>query len=762
MTKGFVIGSNKCLRPSYDAEQIEEISGYFIGEWSDGNPNNEDRTGRFVTSSNNSNKIELANADSYIAGVSEAYEGSTKKVKVNPIGLSTVQDDGTLSVGDKCMPSTNGIAKKSNNNLGYRVVARIDDTHVQIIASPNNDMIQRIKNDYVSLETDINKKISNESSKRTSQYNALNTMINQEISTEVSNRKTADNDLSSQISSVNSALNTEVSDRKNADNALTARMDTFTSLANGSTTGDAELADIRVKADGTTASNAGTAVREQIKEVNSNIDSLKEDFTNNSVKNVLISKIGTGLSNLKYNFIKGHIYQLTNGSDSPSAFYINDISNSTIFTISDAMNANSVFTFECAVEGGMFLKAYANSNCTLTLIDLNSEWNNISKKVNANEEKIVIGKNKFNKYNLVDGFFVAYNDNTIYPNDGYSYCPDYIELKPNTEYHVNINGHICFYKADYTYVGGVADVSTFTTTSDTKYARFSFPTKFKDEAMVNEGSSGTDYEAFKYKLRYGTNHIVVVAKDGTGDYSSVTEASEKEPAETVIIIKPGVYENEEIKGTYSKKQYLIGTSAHDCIIKNHTGKYLSEPIQIGAGLLRNLTFYAELQSDQERVDGQIEYAVHSESHNLYNDNLTIENCILKSDYSPAFGIGMRGGCNVIVKNCRLIGTYNTAMIIHDSNYDEYLGTQNISLISNIIETTNNTPCITFQSQEKESSMVNLECINNRVYSNGNAQLVTFKNYYGGTGGENDWQNLINWKLKGTSWGNSADILNSTN
>lgn len=169
MAKGYVVGSNKCLIPSYDAEQIEEISGYFIGEWSDGNPNNEDRTGRFVTSSNNSNKIELANADSYVSGVSEAYEGNTKKAKVNPIGLSVVQDDGTLVAGDKCMPSTNGIAKKSSNNLGYRVVGRVDNKHVQVIVSPNNDMVQRIKANVLTYEeiqasTDLTGKIASASS----------------------------------------------------------------------------------------------------------------------------------------------------------------------------------------------------------------------------------------------------------------------------------------------------------------------------------------------------------------------------------------------------------------------------------------------------------------------------------------------------------------------------------------------------------------------------------------------------------------------
>ena len=53
--------------------------------------------------------------------------------------------------------------------------------------------------------------------------------------------------------------------------AVNARMDTFASLPDGTTTGDAELLDLRVQIDGTIATSAGEAVRTQIKDIKDEI-----------------------------------------------------------------------------------------------------------------------------------------------------------------------------------------------------------------------------------------------------------------------------------------------------------------------------------------------------------------------------------------------------------------------------------------------------------------------------------------------------------
>lgn len=147
-------------------------------EWEDGNPDNEDRRGLFVTL--DGEKLKLASSkDDFIVGIvsaapsiigdaytdewygkyetdvfgarimengayklaedfdetqDDAYVSRLDRKEWAAVGLKgklVVCDDGNCKVNGYCYPSENGIAAASET--GYRVIARIDESHVKVL-----------------------------------------------------------------------------------------------------------------------------------------------------------------------------------------------------------------------------------------------------------------------------------------------------------------------------------------------------------------------------------------------------------------------------------------------------------------------------------------------------------------------------------------------------------------------------------------------------------------------------------------------------
>ena len=492
---------------------------------------------------------------------------------------------------------------------------------------------------------------------------------------------------------------------------------------------------------------------------------LKKDLVNlKSVYNDETFNFVGGYNYFNYDFIAGHNYRLTNDSDSMIGIWTANSNDEVIETISGGADTHIVFDFNCSTNAEK-IKIFAHGIGTLKIVDQSAKINEIENDISNISKKIVVGRNKFNKYDITTGYFLMYS--TGEQNIKNDWCfTDFTEIKPSTEYYTNAHfGHYCFYDEDKKYISGAASSYTFTTPSTAKYIRASAPINSIDYVYIYEGNSADKYEPFKYKFIYDDENkqsvqsVIVVDKSGNGDYTSVTSACADAPEGSTIFIKSGVYDNEVIVGTWSKKLYLVGESAKDTIIKNSLGDYNRPPIQIGSGYLKNITFYSEYTGTQERGTGAtMSYAVHSESDNLANDNLTIEDCILISDYAPSFGMGMRGGCNVTLKNCYLKGNYSGSLLFHDADNISFVGEQNISVIDCVLYETNAHPCIIMQSQERQGTTINLEMIRNRIKTQGSRTYGTH-NYYGGTGGENDFLGLINLRLKETSWGNSDNTFN---
>ena len=100
---------------------------------------------------------------------------------------------------------------------------------------------------------------------------AADTTLQNNINAEATARQNADNTLQSNI-------NAEASARQAADAVLQGQIDEFTALTPGSTTGDAELTNIRVGADGVTYPTAGDAVRANDTELKSQLEAVNGDL----------------------------------------------------------------------------------------------------------------------------------------------------------------------------------------------------------------------------------------------------------------------------------------------------------------------------------------------------------------------------------------------------------------------------------------------------------------------------------------------------
>ncbi|MCQ6356398.1 SGNH/GDSL hydrolase family protein [Bacillus cereus] len=117
------------------------------------------------------------------------------------------------------------------------------------------------------------------------------------------------------------------------------------------------------------------------------------------------------------------------------------------------------------------------------------------------------GKNLFDKSTAIKGYYVNYTNGQLVPEiPQYPvYASDYIEIKPNVDYPISVNGVLsttqhAYYDQDKKFIVGF-NSNKSKSPSNAKYVRITIDAKDLDLKQIEEGPTATAYETFNVTIK---------------------------------------------------------------------------------------------------------------------------------------------------------------------------------------------------------------------------------------------------------------------
>lgn len=256
------------------------------------------------------------------------------------------------------------------------------------------------------------------------------------------------------------------------------------------------------------------------------------------------------------------------------------------------------------------------------------------------------------------------------------------------------------------------------------------------------------------------SYFIHVIPDGTGDYTTISDAVLNASDGDTIIVHEGTY-IESVKAK-TKDVNIIGINRDKCILQYSGLDYDNPPLEMAKGMLANMTIKAVNSGTPGLYNA---YCLHIDFDESQNKKLSIYNVNFNNAVHQAVGIGLRPHFTLEFRGCTFEALDQAAFYCHDfetANTSQDLTEQKVILRNCVMKNNSATKAtVMMQSQELATDCANALFIGCSVYNGDNSgEKVSMTRWAGRTLTNTSWMGSSDWVLNYNSGLNTEEIINT--